>query len=259
MRYLLLIAEEPPAGQPTQAEIAATMGDYNAFGSWLRERGWNEGGEALQDVTTATTVSIRDGQRIVTDGPYAETKEHLGGFYLIDVPTPRRRDRGRVTDPGRDRRGGSRSARSWRWADRSRRRRRPRLPRGARPRDRDAHPRPRRLRPRRGGGRRRVRHGARAVAGGRDPGEPRGVDRHHGPEPGDRPGAPRAGVRPEGGGHRARCGVRCGGPGRRAPGSGGGRDASDPRRPAAADLHLLSPGAGTGGLDRAHAAHARRA
>jgi hypothetical protein len=87
MRYLLLIAEEPPAGQPTQAEIVATMGDYNAFGSWLRERGWNEGGEALQDVTTATTVSVRDGQRIVTDGPYAETKEHLGGFYLIDVPS----------------------------------------------------------------------------------------------------------------------------------------------------------------------------
>ena len=87
MRYLLLIAEEPPAGQPTQAEITATMGDYNAFGTWLGERGWSKGGEALQDVTTATTVSIRDGQRIVTDGPYAETKEHLGGFYLVDVPS----------------------------------------------------------------------------------------------------------------------------------------------------------------------------
>ena len=87
MRYLLLIAEEPPTGQPSEAQIVATMGDYNAFGSWLAERGWSKGGEALQDVTTATTVSIRDGQRIVTDGPYAETKEHLGGFYLIDVPS----------------------------------------------------------------------------------------------------------------------------------------------------------------------------
>jgi hypothetical protein len=87
MRYLLLIAEEPPTGQPTQAEIQATMGDYNAYGTWLRERGWIVRGEALQDVTTATTVSVRDGQRIVTDGPYAETKEHLGGFYLIDVPS----------------------------------------------------------------------------------------------------------------------------------------------------------------------------
>jgi hypothetical protein len=87
MRYLLLIAEEPPAGQPTQDEIAAMMGDYNEFGTWLEERGWIQGGAALQDVTTATTVSVRDGQRIVTDGPYAETKEHLGGFYLIDVPS----------------------------------------------------------------------------------------------------------------------------------------------------------------------------
>ena len=44
-------------------------------------------GEALQDVTTATTVSVRDGRRIVTDGPFAETKEHLGGYYLIDAPS----------------------------------------------------------------------------------------------------------------------------------------------------------------------------
>ena len=87
MRYLLLIAEEPPAGQPSEADFAESMKGYNAFGSWLHERGWSEGGEALQDVTTATTVSVRDGQRIVTDGPYAETKEHLGGFYLIDVPS----------------------------------------------------------------------------------------------------------------------------------------------------------------------------
>ena len=87
MRYLLLIAEEPPTGQPSEAEIAATMGDYNAFGSWLAERGWSKGGEALQDVTTATTISIRDGQRIVTDGPYAETKEQILGFYVIDCDT----------------------------------------------------------------------------------------------------------------------------------------------------------------------------
>ena len=87
MRYLLLIAEEPPAAQPSEADWAESMKGYNAFGSWLDERGWIRGGEALQDVTTATTVSVRDGQRIVTDGPYAETKEHLGGYYLIDVPS----------------------------------------------------------------------------------------------------------------------------------------------------------------------------
>jgi hypothetical protein len=87
MRYLLLIAEEPPATPPTDEEWGAMMAAHDAFTTWLRERGWERGGEALQDVSTATTVSIRDGQRIVTDGPYAETKEHLGGYYIIDVPS----------------------------------------------------------------------------------------------------------------------------------------------------------------------------
>ena len=87
MRYLLLIYEEPPATPPTEEEWAAMMPAYNAFGEWLQERGWGLGGEALQDVATATTVSVRDGRRIVTDGPFAETKEHLGGYYLIDAPS----------------------------------------------------------------------------------------------------------------------------------------------------------------------------
>ncbi len=86
MRYLLLIYEEPPTTPPTPEEWAAVMPEYGAFTAWLNERGWNVAAEALQDVSTATTVSLRDGQRIVTDGPFAETKEHLGGFYLIDAP-----------------------------------------------------------------------------------------------------------------------------------------------------------------------------
>jgi len=87
MRYLLLIYEEPPATPPTDEEWAAIMPAYNAFGAWVAEKGWMQGGEALQDVSTATTVSVRDGRRIVTDGPFAETKEHLGGYYLIDAPS----------------------------------------------------------------------------------------------------------------------------------------------------------------------------
>ena len=87
MRYLLLIYEEPPATPPTDEEWAAMMPEYNAFGAWVAEKGWMLGGEALQDVSTATTVSVRDGRRIVTDGPFAETKEHLGGYYLIDAPS----------------------------------------------------------------------------------------------------------------------------------------------------------------------------
>lgn len=87
MRYLLMIYEEPPATPPSAEEWAAMMPEYDAFGRWLHERGWSLGGEALQDVSTATTVSVRDGRRIVTDGPFAETKEHLGGYYLVDAPS----------------------------------------------------------------------------------------------------------------------------------------------------------------------------
>jgi hypothetical protein len=87
MRYLLLIYEEPPATPPTPEQWAEMMPKYNAFTTWLNERGWNKGGEALHDVDSATTVSVRDGRRIVTDGPFAETKEHLGGYYVVDVPS----------------------------------------------------------------------------------------------------------------------------------------------------------------------------
>ncbi len=85
MQYLLLIYEEPPAAEPTQADWGATMGEYNGYTAWLRETGQFLGGEALRPVTDATTVAVRDGRRIVTDGPFAETKEHLGGYYLIEA------------------------------------------------------------------------------------------------------------------------------------------------------------------------------
>lgn len=87
MRYLLLIYEEPSGKPPTEADWTAMMSEYNGFGRWLDERGWGRGGEALQEVSAATTVSVRDGRRLVTDGPFAETKEHLGGYYLIDAPS----------------------------------------------------------------------------------------------------------------------------------------------------------------------------
>jgi hypothetical protein len=87
VRYLLLIAEEPPATPLSDAEWRAMLDKYNEFGAWAGEKGWLLGGEALEDVATATTVSVRDGRRIVTDGPFAETKEQLGGYYLVDVPS----------------------------------------------------------------------------------------------------------------------------------------------------------------------------
>lgn len=86
MQYLLLIYDDP-SSQPTGKEaFDAMMADYGGYTAWLRETGQFLGGEALQPVSDATTVSIRDGRRVVTDGPFAETKEHLGGYYLIDVP-----------------------------------------------------------------------------------------------------------------------------------------------------------------------------
>jgi len=86
MRYLLMIYQEPSALPASQAELEAMFGEYNTFGEWATGKGWLRGGEALQDVSAATTVSIRNGARTVTDGPFAETKEHLGGYYLLDAP-----------------------------------------------------------------------------------------------------------------------------------------------------------------------------
>jgi hypothetical protein len=84
MQYLLLIYEEPMAAEPSPAEAEAMHAEYRAYTGWLRESGQYVGGEALHPVTAATTVTVRDGKRIVTDGPFAETKEHLAGYYLIE-------------------------------------------------------------------------------------------------------------------------------------------------------------------------------
>jgi hypothetical protein len=61
------------------------MDGYAAFTREVTERGAYKGGEALQGTQTATTVQVRDGQTITTDGPFAETKEALGGFYLVEA------------------------------------------------------------------------------------------------------------------------------------------------------------------------------
>ena len=67
MRYLLLIYEEPPATPPTPEEWAAMMPEYNAFTAWLNEQGWNKGGEALHDVDSATTVTVRVVRKVGKD------------------------------------------------------------------------------------------------------------------------------------------------------------------------------------------------
>ena len=86
MQYLLLIYSEESTAAPDPAEAEKVMNEYWAYTSAINEAGASKGGEALQDSKTATTVRVKDGERVVTDGPFAETREVLGGYYLIDVP-----------------------------------------------------------------------------------------------------------------------------------------------------------------------------
>lgn len=84
MRYLALIyGNEAASLNATQEEQAAVMQAYYAFTQEIEESGAMLGGEALMPTNTATTVRIREGKALVTDGPFAETKEQLAGFYLI--------------------------------------------------------------------------------------------------------------------------------------------------------------------------------
>jgi hypothetical protein len=84
MRYLLLIYE-PPRSAPVSEEIAnADLARYGAFTRETQERGQFLGGEALEPVANATSVRVRNGQTLTTDGPFAETKEELGGYYLLE-------------------------------------------------------------------------------------------------------------------------------------------------------------------------------
>ena len=85
MRYLLLIyADENPQPEWTEEARQQEMVAYGEFTKDIANRGIMQGGEALQPTTTATTVRLRNGEVLSTDGPFAETKEALGGFYLVD-------------------------------------------------------------------------------------------------------------------------------------------------------------------------------
>jgi hypothetical protein len=86
MRYLCLIYdEEKKLGTMAKAEADQFMGEYFAFTEGIKQSGHYLGGEALQPVQTATTVRVRNGKTSTTDGPFAETKEQLGGYYLINA------------------------------------------------------------------------------------------------------------------------------------------------------------------------------
>jgi hypothetical protein len=85
MRYLLLIyGDESAWASATPEDQQAEFQAYAEYTKWLQDGGWMRGGDALHPTPTATTVRVRDGQTLTTDGPFAETKEQLGGFYLIE-------------------------------------------------------------------------------------------------------------------------------------------------------------------------------
>jgi hypothetical protein len=86
MRYMLLIYSEEPTTEPSPDEIDAVMAEWWAYDSAIKESGVYIAGDALQPSQTATTVRLKGDERVVTDGPFAETREVLGGYYLIDVP-----------------------------------------------------------------------------------------------------------------------------------------------------------------------------
>ena len=87
MRYLLMIhTDEAAYGSRPQEAVEAGNAAYTAYTDALKQNGAWLGGERLRPTDTATTVRIRDGQTEVLDGPYADTKERLGGYYMIDAP-----------------------------------------------------------------------------------------------------------------------------------------------------------------------------
>src|SRR5687768_12434307 len=86
MKYLCLIYdEESKMATMSEQDANAFMGEYFAFTEDIKKSGHYLGGEALKPVSTATTIRVRNGKMSTTDGPFAETKEQLGGYYLIEA------------------------------------------------------------------------------------------------------------------------------------------------------------------------------
>ena len=85
MRYMVMIYGEESASPPPPEQLAEIRTTYRAYSTMLRDRGAFVDGDELQPTTSATTIRIREGSTLITDGPFAETKEALGGFYLIEA------------------------------------------------------------------------------------------------------------------------------------------------------------------------------
>ena len=86
MQYLLMIyRSEAELGKMDAAARKAMTGEYGAFTQSIIQSGHFKAGDGLQPSSTATTVRVRDGKTLTTDGPFAETREQLGGYYLVEA------------------------------------------------------------------------------------------------------------------------------------------------------------------------------
>ena len=86
MQYLLLIyRSEAELTKMTAADRKQMTAEYGTFTQSIVESGHFKAGDGLQPSTTATTVRVRDGKMLTTDGPFAETREQLGGYFLVDA------------------------------------------------------------------------------------------------------------------------------------------------------------------------------
>ena len=86
MKYMLMLFEPEIDWEARPDELRESLAEHDTFSAWLKERGIAEvGGEALRGPSMATTLRKVGDEMVVTDGPYAELKEHLGGYYIIDA------------------------------------------------------------------------------------------------------------------------------------------------------------------------------
>jgi hypothetical protein len=85
MQYMLLIYNDESMNKSTGPEREAMFRAYREFTQSIVSSGHMKAGDGLQPTSTATTVRVRDGKALTTDGPFAETKEQLGGYYLIEA------------------------------------------------------------------------------------------------------------------------------------------------------------------------------
>ncbi|MCW3066612.1 MAG: dehydrogenase [Solirubrobacterales bacterium] len=87
MEYMILLYVDAEIdARPGAPEWDASLPQHRAFAEAVRERGFKLSGRALHDATTATSVRVREGERLITDGPFAETKEQLWGYHMIEAP-----------------------------------------------------------------------------------------------------------------------------------------------------------------------------